>query len=89
VPRSDGAVADLVGDVDRGCIQIMEQVNLSRRSHGVRAAAMMMMRRCLNAAMVVTQDPLALGDSDWEQETMDLLLQDKPAPLAKAVSLVG
>ena len=33
---------------------MMEQVNLSRLSHGVRAAAMM--RRCVNEAMIVSAD---------------------------------
>mgnify|MGYP003349145439 CR=1 FL=1 len=37
----DGAIAYLVGDVDKGFKQMMEQVNLSRLSHGVRAASMM------------------------------------------------
>src|SRR5450631_2852281 len=36
-----GAVAWLVGEAKRGLKQMMEQVNLSRLSHGVRAAAMM------------------------------------------------
>ena len=49
----DGAVAYLVGDDRRRLKQMMEQVNLSRLSHGVRAAAMM--RRCLNEAMVCAQ----------------------------------
>ena len=34
----DGATAYLVGDVEQGFKQMMEQVNLSRLSHGVRAA---------------------------------------------------
>src|SRR6202011_1894551 len=42
----EGAVAYLVGEADRGLKQMMEQVNLSRLSHGVRAAAMM--RRSVN-----------------------------------------
>ena len=46
----EGAVAYLVGEADQGLKQMMEQVNLSRLSHGVRAAAMM--RRCVNEAMV-------------------------------------
>ena len=46
----EGAVAYLVGQADQGLKQMMEQVNLSRLSHGVRAAAMM--RRCVNEAMV-------------------------------------
>ena len=47
----EGAVAYLVGEADQGLKQMMEQVNLSRLSHGVRAAAMM--RRCVNEAMAV------------------------------------
>ena len=35
----EGAVAYLVGDAERGLKQMMEQVNLSRLSHGVRANA--------------------------------------------------
>ncbi len=53
----DGALAYLVGDVSRGLKQMLDQVNLSRLSHGVRAAAMM--RRCWNEAMVVSQHRVA------------------------------
>ena len=53
----EGAVAYLVGEADQGFKQMMEQVNLSRLSHGVRAAAMM--RRCVNEAMVVRAQPRA------------------------------
>ena len=49
----DGAVAYLVGDVRNGFKQMMDQVNLSRLSHGVRAAAMM--RRCLNESLQVAR----------------------------------
>lgn len=48
----EGAVAYLVGDANRGLKQMLDQVNLSRLSHGVRAAAMM--RRCWNESMVVS-----------------------------------
>ena len=58
----DGAVAYLVGDAGGGFKQMMEQVNLSRLSHGVRAASMM--RRCLNEAMVVAQNRRAFGQCD-------------------------
>jgi len=37
----EGALAYLVGKADQGLKQMMEQVNLSRLSHGVRASAMM------------------------------------------------
>jgi alkylation response protein AidB-like acyl-CoA dehydrogenase len=55
----DGATAYLVGDVKRGFKQMMEQVNLSRLSHGVRAAAMM--RRCLNEALAAARGRNAFG----------------------------
>src|ERR1700694_3672674 len=55
----EGAVAYLVGDATRGLKQMMEQVNLSRLSHGVRAAAMM--RRCVNEAMVCARSRMAFG----------------------------
>ncbi len=57
--RMDGAVGWLVGDVRSGFKQMMDQVNLSRLSHGVRAAAMM--RRCLNEALVVARGRAAFG----------------------------
>ena len=55
----EGAVAYLVGEADQGLKQMMEQVNLSRLSHGVRAAAMM--RRCVNEAMVCARNRIAFG----------------------------
>jgi acyl-CoA dehydrogenase len=55
----EGAVAYLVGDVNSGLKQMMEQVNLSRLSHGVRAAAMM--RRCVNEAMLCARSRQAFG----------------------------
>ena len=57
--RLEGAVAYLVGDAGHGLTQMMEQVNLSRLSHGVRAAAMM--RRCVNEAMVCARSRVAFG----------------------------
>jgi alkylation response protein AidB-like acyl-CoA dehydrogenase len=55
----DGAQAFLVGDPLRGFRQMMEQVNLSRLSHGVRAAAMM--RRCWNEARAAAGGRRAFG----------------------------
>ena len=57
----EGAVAYLVGEADQGLKQMMEQVNLSRLSHGVRAAAMM--RRCVNEAMVCARTRTAFGNT--------------------------
>jgi len=56
----DGAVAYPLGDVNSGLKQMMDQVNLSRLSHGVRAAGMM--RRCLNEAMAVARNRIAFGE---------------------------
>ena len=59
--RLDGAFAWLVGDEAQGLKQMMEQVNLSRLSHGVRAAAMM--RRCINEAMICAKSRRAFGET--------------------------
>jgi len=59
--RMDGAFAWLVGDERHGLKQMLEQVNLSRLSHGVRAAAMM--RRCVNEAMVCAKSRRAFGET--------------------------
>ena len=57
--RLEGAVAYPVGRLDQGLKQMMDQVNLSRLSHGVRAAAMM--RRCVNEALAVARHRVAFG----------------------------
>ncbi len=60
----DGAVAYALGEVgpgrNQGLKQMMDQVNMSRLSHGVRAAGMM--RRCLNEALVVASNRQAFGE---------------------------
>ena len=55
----NGAVAYPLGDLNAGLKQMLDQVNLSRLSHGVRAAAMM--RRCLNEALQVARHRIAFG----------------------------
>ena len=55
----EGAVAYLLGKPGRGLKQMMDQVNLSRLSHGFRAAGMM--RRCLNEAMQVARHRRTFG----------------------------
>ncbi len=57
--RIDGALAFPVGDMTQGLKQMMHQVNLSRLSHGFRAASMM--RRCLNEALHVARNRKAFG----------------------------
>ena len=59
--RFEGAVGYLLGEEGRGLRQTMDQVNLSRLSHGVRAAAMM--RRCLNEALTAARGRTAFGKS--------------------------
>ena len=51
-------------------------------------------RRLLLSRLVIEhrlapQDPLSLNEAPWEQEAMDLLLQDAPVPLAKAAALLA
>jgi hypothetical protein len=51
-------------------------------------------RRLLLSRLVIEhrlapQDPLSLNDSSWEQEAMDLLLDDAPVPLEKATALLS
>jgi alkylation response protein AidB-like acyl-CoA dehydrogenase len=54
-----GARGYLVGQEGHGLRIILEQVNMSRLSHGVRAAGMM--RRCLNEAMVAARTRRQFG----------------------------
>jgi acyl-CoA dehydrogenase len=83
----EGAVAYLVGDIHAGLKQMMEQVNLSRLSHGVRAAAMM--RRCLNEAMACARGRKAFGHTiiDYPLLRRQLLKITLPAEQALSVFL--
>ncbi len=55
----ESAQAFVVGRLDQGVKQMMEEVNMSRLSHGVRAAGQM--RRCYNEAMQVARNRDAFG----------------------------
>ena len=57
--RLEGAVAYLVGDIDRGFVQMTDMINSSRLSNGVRAAGLM--RRGLNEALFVARERMAFG----------------------------
>ena len=81
----EGAVAYLVGDADRGLKQMMEQVNLSRLSHGVRAAAMM--RRCVNEAMVCARSRMAFGKTIIEYPLLRRQLLKIALPAEQALSM--
>ncbi|HWX05776.1 MAG TPA: acyl-CoA dehydrogenase family protein [Bradyrhizobium sp.] len=81
----EGAVAYLVGDAENGLKQMMEQVNLSRLSHGVRAAAMM--RRCLNEAMVCAQSRMAFGKTIIEYPLLRRQLLKIAVPVEQSLSM--
>ena len=83
--RLEGAVAYLVGDAGRGFKQMMEQVNLSRLSHGVRAAAMM--RRCLNEAMVCARTRMAFGKTIIEYPLLRRQLLKIEVPVEQSLSM--
>ncbi len=81
----EGAVAYLVGDVRAGLKQMMEQVNLSRLSHGVRAAAMM--RRCVNEAMVCARSRAAFGKPIIDYPLLRKQLLKIAVPAEQALSM--
>jgi acyl-CoA dehydrogenase len=81
----EGAVAYLVGDAGRGLKQMMEQVNLSRLSHGVRAAAMM--RRCVNEALVCARTRMAFGKTIIEYPLLRRQLLKISVPSEQSLSM--
>jgi alkylation response protein AidB-like acyl-CoA dehydrogenase len=83
--RLEGAVAYLVGEADHGIQQMMEQVNLSRLSHGVRAAAMM--RRCVNEAMVCARTRMAFGKTIIEYPLLRRQLLKITVPSEQSLSM--
>ena len=83
----DGARAWLVGDEHAGLRQMMEQVNLSRLSHSVRAAAMM--RRCVNEARAATAGRHAFGRrvADFPLARRQLMRMIVPAEQALSMAM--
>ena len=82
----NGALAYPLGDLDAGLKQMLDQVNLSRLSHGVRAAGMM--RRCLNEAMVVARNRIAFGERIIDKPLLRRQLLKLMAPTEQALSMV-
>lgn len=80
----DGAVAYAVGDVTTGIKQMLRQVNLSRLSHGVRAAGMM--RRCLNEALAVARYRRQFGEPIAKKPLMIGQLLDIMLPTEQALT---
>ncbi len=83
--RLEGAEAYLVGQQDQGLKQMMEQVNLSRLSHGVRAAAMM--RRCVNEALAASRGRSAFGQTVADFPLMRRQLMKMLVPAEQALSM--
>jgi acyl-CoA dehydrogenase len=83
--RLEGAEAYLVGPRDQGLKQMMEQVNLSRLSHGVRAAAMM--RRCVNEALAAARGRVAFGQTVADFPLMRRQLMKMLVPAEQALSM--
>src|SRR5689334_2505784 len=81
----EGAEAYLVGQADQGLKQMMEQVNLSRLSHGVRAASMM--RRCVNEAMVCARSRQAFGRTIIDYPLLRRQLMKITLPAEQALSM--
>src|SRR5712664_3716896 len=81
----EGAVAYLGGEAGRGFKQMMEQVNLSRLSHGVRASAMM--RRCVNEALVCARSRVAFGKTIIEYPLLRRQLLKIIVPTEQALSM--
>ena len=85
----EGAVAYLLGEPGRGVKQMMDQVNLSRLSHGFRAAGMM--RRCLNEALQVARHRRTFGRTliDHPMARRQLLKLMLPTEQALSVSVAA
>jgi acyl-CoA dehydrogenase len=84
--RLDGAEAYPIGPLERGFKEMLDQVNLSRLSHGVRAAAMM--RRCLNEALAAARGRRAFGRPVAEFPLMRRQLLKLMVPTEQALSMV-
>jgi acyl-CoA dehydrogenase len=84
--RLEGAVAFLIGEARAGLKQMLAQVNLSRLSHGVRAAGMM--RRALNEALMVARNRSAFSKRIIAHPLMRRQLMKLLAPTEQALSMV-
>ena len=85
----EGAVAYPLGEVgaraNKGLKQMLDQVNMSRLSHGVRAAAMM--RRCLNEALVVANARRAFGSRLIDKPMVRRQLAKLALPTEQALTM--
>ena len=82
-----GATAYMVGDPQRGFVQMADMINMSRLSNGMRAAGMM--RRALTEALYISNHRSAFGKTLIELPLMrrQLLMQTTPGcPAGLAIS---
>ena len=85
--RLEGAIAHLVGDPQRGFVQMADMINMSRLSNGMRSAGMM--RRALTEALFVARRRIAFGKPLIELPLMrrQLLKLMVPTEAARSVML--
>jgi alkylation response protein AidB-like acyl-CoA dehydrogenase len=85
--RLEGAAAFLVGDPQRGFVQMADMINMSRLSNGMRAAGMM--RRALTEALFWARHRVAFGRRLIEMPLMrrQLLKLMLPTEAARSVML--
>lgn len=85
----DGATVYPLGEVgphaNRGLKMMMDQVNMSRLSHGVRASSMM--RRCLNEALAVAGYRRAFGSKLIEKPLLRRQLMKLMVPTEQSLSM--
>lgn len=86
----DGALGYAFGDVgakpNPGLKQMMDQVSMSRLSHGVRAAGMM--RRCLNEALVTAKTRDVFGEAIIHKPLLRRQLLKLMVPTEQVLSMV-
>ncbi len=80
----NGAEAYLLGDQNKGLKHMLDMVNLSRLSHGVRASAMM--RRCLNETMSVARNRYTFGEKLINHPLMRRQIMKTMLPTEQALS---
>ena len=78
-------LGDVGAHANRGLKMMMDQVNISRISHGVRAASMM--RRCLNEALAVAGYRRAFGSRLVEKPLLRRQLLKLMVPTEQALSM--
>jgi alkylation response protein AidB-like acyl-CoA dehydrogenase len=85
--RLEGAAAYLVGDAQRGFVQMADMINMSRLSNGMRAAGLM--RRALTEALYWARNRVAFGKRLIEMALMQrqLLKLMLPTEAARSVML--